>query len=165
MVCNATIKKTNMKISAQDEYGLRILLRIARADDAEEGLSIAQLSELEGMTTAYVAKLTRALRLAGFIQSTRGQKGGYVLALPAETICLGDVLRSLGGPLFDESFCDSHSGAFRICTNSVDCSVRSLWRTLQRAVDLVLDRIYLSDLLGGEGQLEREYVGMGNADA
>jgi Rrf2 family transcriptional regulator, iron-sulfur cluster assembly transcription factor len=140
-----------MKISAQDEYGLRILLRIARAEDSEEGLSIAQISELEGMTSAYVAKLTRALRMAGFIQSTRGQKGGYVLALPAEKICLGEVLRALGGPLFDESFCDSHSGTFRICTNSVDCSVRSLWRVLQRAVDLVLDRIYLSDLLGGEG--------------
>jgi Rrf2 family iron-sulfur cluster assembly transcriptional regulator len=64
-----------MKITAQDEYGIRILLRIARAD-AEEGMSIAQLSEAEGLSGSYVAKMTRALRLGGFISSTRGQKGG-----------------------------------------------------------------------------------------
>lgn len=62
-----------MKISAQDEYGLRILIRIAEADE-QNGLSIPQLSELEGMSDSYVGKLTRTLRLAGFIESTRGQK-------------------------------------------------------------------------------------------
>ena len=67
-----------MKISSQDEYGLRILLRIARAD-AEKGLSIPQLSELEGLSEPYVAKLTRALRLGVLIQSTRAHKGRYYL--------------------------------------------------------------------------------------
>lgn len=138
-----------MKISAQDEYGLRILLRIARSE-SEEGLSIPQLSEAEGMSASYVAKLTRTLRLAGFIQSTPGQKGGYVLSHPAENIKVGKVLRALGGALFDEDFCNSHSGAFRICTNSVDCSVRSLWKIIQYSVDHVLDQITLHDLLDSE---------------
>ena len=138
-----------MKISAQDEYGLRILIRIAGAD-SREGLSIPQISEAEGMSASYVAKLTRALRLAGFIQSTPGQKGGYVLSRPAEEIRIGEVLKALGGALFDEDFCNSHSGAFRICTNSVDCSVRSLWKIIQYAVDHVLDQVTLQDLLGSE---------------
>ncbi|HQU59205.1 MAG: Rrf2 family transcriptional regulator [Phaeodactylibacter sp.] len=139
-----------MKISAQDEYGLRILLRIARSD-SEDGLSIPQLSELEGLSASYVAKLTRTLRLASFIQSTRGQKGGYILSRPAEEIRINDVLVALGGALFDESFCEGHSGAFRICTNSVDCSVRSLWRVVQRAVDQVLNQVSLADLMASEG--------------
>ena len=138
-----------MKISAQDEYGLRILLRIARSE-SEEGLSIPQLSEAEGMSASYVAKLTRTLRMAGLIQSTPGQKGGYVLARAPEEIQLSKVLRALGGPLYDEDFCDSHSGAFRICTNSVDCSVRSLWKIIQYSVDHVLGQVTLSDLLGSE---------------
>ncbi|MCB0571262.1 MAG: Rrf2 family transcriptional regulator [Phaeodactylibacter sp.] len=139
-----------MKISAQDEYGLRILLRIARAD-SEEGLSIPQLSDLEGMSGSYVAKLARTLRMAGFIQSTRGQKGGYVLSRPADEIRVNEVLSALGGALFDDGFCEGHSGAFRICTNSVDCSVRSLWRVVQRAVDQVLNQVTLADLQGSEG--------------
>lgn len=134
-----------MKISAQDEYGLRILIRIADADP-EEGLNITQLSEAEGMSGSYVAKLTRALRMAGFIQSTRGQKGGYVLAMPAEEISVSEVLRSLGGALFDESFCDKHSAGLNICTNSVDCSVRSVWRVAQRVLDYVFGQVTLKDL-------------------
>ena len=56
-----------MKISAVDEYGLRIILRIARADDSE-GLTIVQLAELEGLSQPYVAKITRVLRLANFLK-------------------------------------------------------------------------------------------------
>lgn len=138
-----------MKISAQDEYGLRILLRLAEAD-SEEGLSITQLSEIEGMSTSYVAKLTRTLRLSGFIQSTRGQKGGYVLSVPADQIIISEVLRSLGGALYDDSFCNKHSAGLQICTNSVDCSVRSLWRISQLALDHVLSQVTLKDLLASE---------------
>ena len=72
-----------MKITAQEEYGLRILIRIASCRD-KEGMSIPQLSEAEGLSSHYVAKLTRILRLEGFINSTPGYKGGYVLAKPAK---------------------------------------------------------------------------------
>jgi len=138
-----------MKISAQDEYGLRILLRIARAD-GEEGLSIPQISEQEGMSASYVGKLTRTLRMAGFIESNRGQKGGYVLAKSPAEINIGEVLRSLGGALFDEGFCNKHAAGLNICTNSVDCSVRSLWRVVQQALDHLLSRVTLEDLMGSE---------------
>lgn len=138
-----------MKISAQDEYGLRILLQIARSEP-EEGLSIAQLSELEGLSNAYVAKLTRTLRIAGFISSTRGQKGGYVLAKPMDKIIIKDVLDALGGALFEAGFCQDYTGGLKLCTNSVDCSVRSLWQMIQMAIDRVLERVTLEDLVGKE---------------
>ena len=138
-----------MKISAQDEYGLRILLQIARSEP-EEGLSITQLSEVEGLSNAYIAKLTRTLRMAGFISSTRGQKGGYVLAKPVDEIIIKDVLDALGGALFEEGFCREYTGGLKLCTNSVDCSVRSLWQMVQMAVDRVLEKVTLEDLIGKE---------------
>ncbi|TXB69428.1 RrF2 family transcriptional regulator [Phaeodactylibacter luteus] len=140
-----------MKISAQDEYGLRILIRIAQSGQ-EEGLSIPQLSEQEGMSASYVGKLTRLLRMAGYIESTRGQKGGYILAMPPEEINIGEVLHALGGALFDRSFCDKHAAGFKLCTNSVDCSVRSLWSVVQSAIDHVLSQVSLKDLLSTEQQ-------------
>ncbi len=133
-----------MKITAQEEYGLRILIRIAKND---QGMSIPQLSESEGLSEHYVAKLTRVLRLAGFINSTPGYKGGYVLALPSQEININKVLKALGGPLFDNEFCGSHSGNLKLCTNSVECSARSLWQMIQFSVDQLLDRITLHDLV------------------
>ncbi len=138
-----------MKINKQDEYGLRILLRIARSDSAI-GLSIPQLSELEGMSKPYVGKIARMLRIAGFIESTRGQKGGYIMAQRPDQIIIKDVISSLGGNLFNKDFCGNHSGEIKFCTNSVDCSIRSLWTILQYTVDKVLANITLNDLIGNE---------------
>jgi len=58
----------------------------------------------------------------------------------------------LGGPLFDDEFCGTHSGAIRLCTHSVDCSSRSLWQMVQYSIDQLLDKIQLSDLIGNEKQ-------------
>ena len=142
-----------MKITAQEEYGLRILLRIAKCKE-RNGMSIPQLSEAEGLSAAYVAKLTRKLRLVGYINSTPGNKGGYVLARPASQINMNQVLKMLGGPLFDKSFCGDYSGALKFCTNSVDCSVRSLWQMIQLSVDQILDKVTLADLINSEEKSE-----------
>lgn len=136
-----------MKITAQEEYGLRILLRIAKEP---EGMSIPQLSEAEGLTSHYVAKLTRCLRMEGFINSTPGNKGGYVLAKPAKEININKLLKALGGPLFNKKFCGFHSGNLKLCTNSVDCSARSLWQMIQFNIDQLLDKVTLYDLINTE---------------
>ena len=138
-----------MKITAQEEYGLRILVRIAGCQEAE-GMSIPQLSEAEGLSSHYVAKLTRILRMEGFINSTPGNKGGYVLARSAREININQVLKALGGALFDANFCGVHAGNLKLCTNSVDCSARSLWQMIQFTVDNLLDKVSLADLVGAE---------------
>lgn len=138
-----------MKITAQVEYGLRIMVRITRCTD-EKGLSIRQLSEAEGLSTNYVAKLARLLRIKGLINSTRGHMGGYVLAKPAASITVNEVLKALSGKLFDQTFCDNHSGIMTLCTNSVDCSVRSLWSMMQTTLDNLLDKVTMADMIKNE---------------
>jgi Rrf2 family transcriptional regulator, iron-sulfur cluster assembly transcription factor len=140
-----------MKITAQEEYGLRILIRIASCRDSE-GMSIPQLSEAEGLSSHYVAKLTRLLRMEGLINSTPGYKGGYVLAKPAKKININKVLKALGGALFDKEFCGSHTGTLKLCCNSVECSSRSLWQMIQFTIDQFLDKITLYDLVNSEKQ-------------
>ena len=138
-----------MKITAQEEYGLRIMIRIASCKD-KNGMSIPQLSEAEGLSAHYVAKLTRVLRMEGFINSTPGNKGGYVLAIPAQDIIINKVLKALGGALFSKNFCGSHSSPLKLCTHSVDCSARSLWQMTQFIVDQFLDKVTLHDLVNPE---------------
>jgi len=135
-----------MKLSSQEEYGLRCLLRVGRAGP-EGSVTIAELSRSEGISEPNVAKMMRVLRTAGFVQSTRGQSGGYTLARPAAEISIGEALAALGGRLYEPSFCETHTGMERLCTNMPDCSIRSVWRMVQTAVDQVLERITLKDLL------------------
>ena len=141
-----------MKFSTQEEYGLRCLIRIAKSR-SPNGLTIPEISELEGLSTAHVAKLLRILRLGEFIESSRGQTGGYKLSRPSGKIIIGDVLAALGGKLYESSFCDIHSGTQNICTNSIDCSIRSLWSKVQSLLDSVLNKLTLRDLLGNEDEV------------
>jgi Rrf2 family transcriptional regulator, iron-sulfur cluster assembly transcription factor len=141
-----------MKFSTLEEYGLRCLLRVA-SEGGEKGLTIPEISKAEGITTHNTAKILRGLRLGGFLASSRGQIGGYTLSRPAGEILVKDVLDSLGGKLFDDDFCNEHRGVVNICTNSVDCSIRSLWQMLQSAVDGVLKDLSIKDLLASEETL------------
>jgi Rrf2 family protein len=141
-----------MKLSAQEEYGLRCVLRVAAVGEGKS-MTIPEIGSAEALSIAYVAKLMRILRNGNLVKSVRGQAGGYTLARSPEDIPVGEVLAVLGGRLFEPGFCDHFSGLRRICTHSVDCSVRSLWRALQSAVDTVLTGITLRDLLQSESNM------------
>jgi Rrf2 family protein len=141
-----------MKLSANEEYGLRCLVRIGYAGHGGS-LTIPEISAAEGVSPAYAAKILRLLRRGDFVTAARGKEGGYTLARPAEEIVIGDVIDVLGGRLFESNFCDSHAGQVAICTRSVDCSVRSLWRAVQVAVDQVLSKATLRDLLQNEEEM------------
>ena len=141
-----------MKLSSQEEYGLRCLLRIGARGEGGT-LTIPEISRAEGISPEYVAKLMRVLRRGGLVKSARGAAGGYTLARPADQITIGEALYPLGGRLFEADFCDRHSGVESLCTHSIDCSLRSLWRALQNAVDQVLTNTTLKDLLCSEPEM------------
>jgi Rrf2 family protein len=99
--------------------------------------------------------MMRILRDGGFVTATRGQAGGYALSRQPDRINVGEVLAVLGGRLYEpSSFCDTHAGVGRLCAHMPDCSIRSVWRMLQQAVDQVLGRITLKDLLVSEQEMD-----------
>jgi len=143
-----------MKISAQEEYGLRCLLHLARS--GHQSLTIPEIAAAERLSHPYVAKLLSVMRQAGLIESARGRTGGYRLAGAPVDISLGSVLRVLGEPLFEEpAYCREHAGsdAGGICIHHGGCTLRALWNTLEQWMRHALDSITLADLLQSEGQI------------
>lgn len=140
-----------MKITAQEEYGLRCLLRLAQAEG--QSATLPEIAAAEGLSVPYVAKLLGVLRHAGLIDSVRGRSGGYRLARSPQEIGLGSLLLTLGEPLFDEpGYCQRHAGPSTTgeCVHQGDCSLRALWQTLEQWVRGSLDQITLADLLRRE---------------
>ena len=140
-----------MKLSTQEEFGLRCLVQLGR--EAGASLTIAELAQREGISVPNVAKIMRGLRKGGLVKSTRGQAGGYTLARAPELISIGEVLATLGGRIFDAKFCERHAGIEALCMNLGDCSIRPVLRQLQDVIDQVLGRLTLQSLLGTEGQV------------
>lgn len=142
-----------MKITAQEEYGLRCLLRLARAAYGHS-LTIPEIAGEEGLSAPYVAKLLAVLRQAGYIESVRGRLGGYRLARAASEIGLGSLLMTLGEPLFEEpGYCQRHAGSETdngLCVHINGCTLRALWLTLEQWMRHMLDQVSLADLLHSE---------------
>ncbi len=144
-----------MKITSQEEYGLRCLLQLARVEGGQS-LTIPEIAKSEGLSPPYVAKLLAVLRQAGLIDSERGRAGGYRLAGTPADVSLGTVMQVLGEPLFDEpGFCDRHRGhdSGGVCVHTSGCTLRALWHTLEQWMRQALDQITLADLLQNEGRI------------
>ena len=141
-----------MRLTAQEEYGLRCLLRVARGQDA--AVTTPEIAEREGLSEAHVHKLMRLLRRAGLVKSVRGRKGGYQLARPAGQINVGEALGCLGESFYSTEFCGQHTGNERTCVRNDDCSIRSLWMAVDRAMQRALQSTTLSDLLRSEPEME-----------
>ena len=135
-----------MKLSSQEEYGLRCMLFLADST-CEVSRTIPEISRAEGITRHNVAKMLNILRRGELVNSVRGQNGGYILARKPEHIFVSEILAVLGSPLFAPDFCDHFSGASENCNHqNSNCSLAALWNRMQIAVDQVVDQLTLKDL-------------------
>lgn len=141
-----------MKLSAQEEYGLRCLLHLAKRGNGSS-LTIPEISVAEGLSVPNVAKLMRIMRMGKLVQSVRGQAGGYTLARPADEIKVTEVMEVLGGRFFGPQFCGRHSGHQEVCCHHTDCSLRALWNSVQFMLQSVLGQTSLADLMLSEDQV------------
>src|SRR5262245_2742793 len=138
-----------MKISAQEEYGVRCLMHLARAYGGHSP-TIPEIAAAENLSQPYVAKLLGVLRQAGLVESVRGRSGGYHLTRPPAEVRLGDALLALGEPLFDEpGYCERHASPEigGPCVHLGGCTLRGLWQALEQWMRHVLDQVTLEQLL------------------
>jgi Rrf2 family protein len=144
-----------MKISAQEEYGLRCLVQLANLHDGES-LTLPQIAEREGISTANAGKLMWLLNKAGFVHSTRGTKGGYFLSRPATEIHLNEIIKVLDEEVLS-SHCESFTGVMEKCVHTGDCGIRPVIVGLHEIVENALSRITLAQLVGDERSVDKMF--------
>ena len=146
-----------MRITTLAEYGVICALHLARRAD-EGPVTGREIAELERLPGDYVEQILLRLRRAGIVRSTRGARGGYVLARAPEEVSIRNVIEASETTTFD-LHCVSHPVGEERCSSSHNCSIRPVWMLLQRKIDDVLEGVRLSDLLHEEGEV-RARVGL-----
>jgi Rrf2 family transcriptional regulator, cysteine metabolism repressor len=131
--------------STRGEYGVRLMVELAR-HQGEGPISLADVAAHEELPRPYLEQLVVSLRSAGLVSSTRGARGGYVLARSPEDIRLGEVLRALEGPIVPMA-CASDSVEHSTCSRTTFCGVNVLWVRVRDAINAAVDSFTLADLV------------------
>ena len=146
-----------MRITTWAEYGVICALHLARRT-AQGPVTGREIAAQEKLPADYVEQILLRLRRAGVIASTRGARGGYMLARPAEQISIRAVIHASELETFD-LHCISHPVETDRCNAAHNCSIRPIWVLLQTKIDDVLESVNLADLLLDEPAV-RQRVGL-----
>lgn len=139
-----------MKLSKKGEYALRALIGLALAERRGQGtVALTHLAEGENIPAPFLEQILRRLKEGGYITSLRGKEGGYSLALPAERVSAGEVVRFIEGPLAPVR-CVSRTAYERCsCPDENACGLRLLMERVRNSVADILDGTTLAALVDG----------------
>lgn len=142
-----------MRVTTWTEYSLIIAINLAKRRRAGLGaLSARELADTERLPADYVEQILLRLRRAGLVESTRGAKGGYVLARDPESLTVRDVMAASERQTFELN-CESHPVDPDRCGPSARCAIRPVWVSLQKRIDQFLDSVTVADLLQEESKV------------
>ena len=129
-----------LRLSKLADYAVVVMVRLSKVDGCQTSPGIAGLT---GLPEPTVAKVLKALAIAGLVRSQRGARGGYRLAQPLASVPVADVVAAIDGPIALAACVDGGSGG---CGSETLCPVRGRWDPVNQAVIEALSRITLADM-------------------
>ena len=132
-----------MKLTRYTDYALRVLMYVGVRD--ERLCSIKEIAQAYRISENHLMKVVQDLGRLGLLTTVRGRGGGIRLAVPAEEIRIGQVVRKTEADM-DLADCGS-------CTLLGLCGLTGALQTALRAFLEILDGYTLADVIGGRADL------------
>lgn len=133
-----------MNISVKGEYALKALFDLA-LQRSTEPVKIADIARRQKIPQKFLELILAGLKQAGLVESRRGAEGGYLLARPADSISVGDVLRVV-------------EGKKRTRSAPAGDPFAEMWKTVDGAVSAVVDRTTFAELVRHWQEQQTRYV-------
>ena len=131
-----------MQLTHFTDFSLRVLIHLGTHPDVRA--TVAGIAAEHGISRHHLTRVVHQLGTRGYIETTRGKGGGFLLARPPEQIRVGDVVRDMETG-FDLAEC------FRLgesaCRLMPGCTLKTVLAEAVRAFLASLDRYTLADLL------------------
>jgi Rrf2 family transcriptional regulator, cysteine metabolism repressor len=134
-----------LRFTKRADYGLMAIHYIAVHEDLG-AVSAKRIADEFHIPAELLAKILQRLAKKKLITSQNGPKGGYVLARRPMEISVGDVARTLEGPVNIVSCLEESSD----CPQMAHCNLRRPVQKIQAAITQVLDTMSLSELTGDD---------------
>lgn len=135
-----------LKLSTKGKYGLRAFIDLAVCGESQP-VSLASVAQRQGISISYLEQLMAKLKKAGLVKSVRGVNGGYSIAMPAEEISVGDVLRALEGDLIPVECAGIDESGETYCSGSSQCVSKIVWKRINDCINETVDSINIGELV------------------
>ncbi len=136
-----------MKISTKGRYALRLMVDLA-SNTTAGCIPIRAIAMRQDISEKYLEQIITGLNRAGLVKSVRGSNGGYTLTRSPEEYTVGEILRVTEGSLAPVA-CVEEDGC---CQRIETCVTAYVWEQLYEAVNQVVNRITLADLVAKQKQ-------------
>lgn len=137
-----------MKISTKGRYALRLMLDLALEED--QIVKLKDVAQRQEISVKYLEQIISVLQKAGYVKSMRGPGGGYTLSKRPEDYTVGMILRQIEGSLAPVTCLDDEVNT---CERSGNCVTLRLWQMLYDAINGVVDKVTLADMVEWEKEL------------
>ena len=141
-----------MNISVKGEYALQAIFDLASQHPGEP-IRIADIAGRQKIPQKFLELILASLKQAGFVESRRGAEGGYLLARPAESLTVGEVLRFVEGAQPGKNRVRSSLAGGRGATPFTDT-----WQQVDQAVSGIIDKTSFADLLRRWHEKQNKFV-------
>lgn len=138
-------------LSRKADYALLILSYLHQKQGGGTARAVA---EKFGLGRPFVANILKELGHHGFVASSRGVKGGYALARPADTITLAELLESIEDG-FRLTVCNTTAREHDHCALEGACALKAPLAGVHQRLIEVLRGITLAELFGPNGELNQ----------
>ncbi|MGH6807042.1 MULTISPECIES: Rrf2 family transcriptional regulator [unclassified Ensifer] len=141
-------------LTKKGKYGLKALVDLAQLEPGETAF-ITEIATRNNIPKKFLDAILLELRNAGILRSKKGPGGGYSLSRPASDIRIGQVIRTLDGPLAPIR-CASRTAfeACDDCSDPVNCHVRKSMSDVRDAVASILDNMTLEQFAANDNATE-----------
>lgn len=136
-----------MRLSKRGEYGLRAMIDLASWNHGNAVVQIKDIAEREQMPPKFLEQILLTLKNAGLVHSKMGIGGGYYLAKPADKITLGQIIRTLDGPLAPVRCVSQMAYESCGCPDERTCGLRLVMSDVRNAIAAILDGTTLADVV------------------
>jgi len=132
-----------MKVSQKGLYALEALMLLARRYP-EATVKIRDIAEDEKLPEKFLELILLELKHARIVESVRGAKGGYRLKRPPTRIFLGEIIRTIDGPL--APFEDAESLRRLVEHDKKHSALFGVFLAVRNAASDILDHTSLADI-------------------
>ena len=131
-----------MKISTKGRYALRVMIDLA-LNSSEKYITSKEKSNRQEISNKYLEQIIAMLNKAGYLETARGNTGGYKLAKKPNEYKIGDILKATEGDLVPID-CLTEEGK---CRRQEKCTTYSFWKGLDDVINEYVNSKTLEDLI------------------